>query len=156
MTSWVALVVLLMVAAFVLLAVEILLLPGFGVVGGLGALSVLGATIVAWTKLGVTWGLIALGAGVGASALLLWIFPRTSAGRAMVLVEAHRARGVDPSLARLVGRTGCALTPLRPSGTADIDGRTVDVLTDGVYVDAGVPLRVVRVEGARVVVEPVA
>jgi membrane-bound serine protease (ClpP class) len=35
-----------------------------------------------------------------------------------------------------------------------VDGRTVDVVTDGIFVESGTRVRVARVEGARVVVEP--
>jgi membrane-bound serine protease (ClpP class) len=47
------------------------------------------------------------------------------------------------------------VTALRPAGVAELGGRRVDVVTDGVFVDAGRVVRVVAVEGARVVVAPV-
>jgi len=46
------------------------------------------------------------------------------------------------------------VSDLRPSGSVEIDGRPVDVVTDGTYAETGTKVRVVRVEGARVVVEP--
>ena len=55
----------------------------------------------------------------------------------------------------------CAAAParpsaiLRPAGIASIDGRRVDVLTEGEFIAQGTPIRVVRVEGARIFVEPV-
>jgi membrane-bound serine protease (ClpP class) len=55
----------------------------------------------------------------------------------------------------LRGRFGTATSYLRPSGIASIDGRRVDVLTAGEFISAGTPIRVVRVEGARIFVEPV-
>ncbi len=54
----------------------------------------------------------------------------------------------------LRGRTGTAVSFLRPAGIASIDGRRVDVLTEGEFIPQGTPVRVVRVEGARVFVEP--
>jgi membrane-bound ClpP family serine protease len=139
----------------VLLAMEILVIPGFGFVGLLGCASILGAGGVAWVGLGPGYGLLALATGAGTAGLLLWAFPKTRAGRALVLRETqHSGQGPSVRLAPLVGKEGRALTPLRPAGTAEIDDRTVDVVTDGVYVDAGVPVRVAKVEGTRVVVEP--
>ena len=44
---------------------------------------------------------------------------------------------------------------LRPAGVASIDGQRVDVLTEGDFVPAGTPIRVTRVEGARIFVEPI-
>jgi membrane-bound serine protease (ClpP class) len=43
---------------------------------------------------------------------------------------------------------------LRPAGVATIGGRRVDVLTEGEFVNAGTPVRVTRVEGARIFVQP--
>ena len=54
----------------------------------------------------------------------------------------------------LRGHAGTAASYLRPAGIATIDGRRVDVLTEGEFIAAGTPIRVVRVEGARVFVEP--
>ena len=55
----------------------------------------------------------------------------------------------------LRGRTGTAASYLRPAGIASIDGRRIDVLTEGEFIAQGTPIRVVRVEGARIFVEPV-
>ncbi len=55
----------------------------------------------------------------------------------------------------LVGREGVAETDLRPAGKAEIDGRRVDVLTGGEYIESGTRVKVVRVEGARVFVRMV-
>ncbi|WP_437284920.1 NfeD family protein [Sorangium sp. So ce406] len=151
----VLLVVALLVAGLVLLAIEVLVIPGIGLVGLLGGAAVLGAVAVAWATLGAAHGLLALGAGVCATGLLFWALPRTGAGRRMVLLETQRSgRGPDARLAALVGKEGRALTPLRPAGTVEIEDRAVDVVTDGLYVEAGTPVRVASVEGNRVVVEP--
>jgi len=55
----------------------------------------------------------------------------------------------------LVGLVGVAASYLRPAGVATVDGRRVDVLTEGDFVSAGSPIRVTRVQGARVFVEPI-
>ncbi|MDF2938950.1 MAG: serine protease, partial [Paenibacillaceae bacterium] len=52
----------------------------------------------------------------------------------------------------LLGKTGKALTPLRPAGTAVFDGERVDVVTAGEFIGQGQPVTVVLVEGGRVVV----
>lgn len=55
----------------------------------------------------------------------------------------------------LRGKTGVAASYLRPAGIAQIDGRRVDVLTQGEFIAQGTPIRVARVEGARIFVEEV-
>jgi membrane-bound serine protease (ClpP class) len=54
----------------------------------------------------------------------------------------------------LLGRTGIAASYLRPAGIALIDDRRVDVLSEGDYIPQGTQIRVTRVEGARIFVEP--
>lgn len=57
---------------------------------------------------------------------------------------------------QLIGRVGVAVTVLRPAGVVELDGEPVDVVTRGEYLEPGTPLKVVAVEGNRVVVEAVA
>ncbi|MBN2211292.1 MAG: hypothetical protein JW709_07835 [Sedimentisphaerales bacterium] len=53
------------------------------------------------------------------------------------------------------GQRGKALSQLRPAGRAMINGRRVDVVTQGSMIEADVEIIVVAVEGNRVVVKPV-
>ena len=55
----------------------------------------------------------------------------------------------------LRGAIGVAASYLRPAGVASIDGHRVDVLTEGEFIPQGTTIRVTRVEGARIFVEPV-
>ena len=54
--------------------------------------------------------------------------------------------------AALMGKTGTSVTVLRPSGIALIGGERVDVVTHGEFIDKDAPLRVVEIEGGRIVV----
>ena len=55
-------------------------------------------------------------------------------------------------LAALAGQSGQSLSPLRPAGIALINGRRVDVVTDGEFIEPETDVQVVAVEGSRVVV----
>ena len=55
----------------------------------------------------------------------------------------------------LLDQTGVALSQLRPSGTASIDGQRVDVVTEGDLIERGTEVKVVAIEGARIVVRKV-
>jgi membrane-bound serine protease (ClpP class) len=156
---------LLALAGVALLVVEIFILPGFGLAGTLGIVAILAALVMSLVGAGATpefWLRAAarivfalLFALIGALVLLRFL-PRTPFGRWLVLQEALSAKAGYASAperdARLLGRTGHASSPLRPAGIADIDGERVDVVSDGEHVDAGEPVRVVRVDGNRVVV----
>ena len=56
------------------------------------------------------------------------------------------------ALNNLVGRIGTTTSHLRPSGTAEFDGRRVDCITEGVMLSPGTSVRCVRVAGGTVVV----
>ncbi|MBI2923693.1 MAG: hypothetical protein HYY18_21765 [Planctomycetes bacterium] len=53
-----------------------------------------------------------------------------------------------------MGLEGTALTPLRPTGVALLKGRRTDVLTRGEPVEKGAAIRVLSVEGNRLIVGP--
>ncbi|MBL8754530.1 MAG: hypothetical protein JNK15_14595 [Planctomycetes bacterium] len=59
---------------------------------------------------------------------------------------------VDSGTMGMVGRIGVAATVLRPTGAMEIDGLRLDVVTEGEFVEAGTPIRVLYVQGPRVVV----
>ena len=52
----------------------------------------------------------------------------------------------------LLNGVGVALTHLRPSGTAKINGQRVDVVTETGFIERGTPVKVVAIEGVRIVV----
>ncbi|WP_236636176.1 NfeD family protein [Pradoshia eiseniae] len=52
----------------------------------------------------------------------------------------------------LIGKEGVLLTALRPAGTALVDGERVDVVSEGSFINKGTAVKIVKVEGSRVVV----
>ena len=57
--------------------------------------------------------------------------------------------------AGLVGEQGPVLTELRPSGSALLEGHPVDVVSEGAFIAKGELVRVISVQGSRVVVRRV-
>lgn len=56
----------------------------------------------------------------------------------------------------LIGREGIAVTPLRPSGTAEFNDERLDVVSEGgAFIDMSRPVKIVKVEGSRIVVRPI-
>lgn len=148
-----------------LLAVEIFVFPGFGVIGALGvaslvvglAFSLLGPGSTAGVVVGVLTRLMtSLLVAVVAAIALLRLLPRTPFGRKLVLETGMSAKQgyVSPaeSEVHLLGCHGVATSPLHPSGLASIAAQRVDVISEGEYIAAGEPIVVVRVDGNRVVV----
>lgn len=60
-----------------------------------------------------------------------------------------------PDLATHLHKDGESITPLRPAGMAQIEGRRLDVVTDGEFIAAGEQVRVVRVTGNQIIVEKI-
>lgn len=191
----------LVVFGLALIAVELFVVPGFGVAGVLGIAALLGGMFLAMlgrevrtpevtaqagyavlgSLAGFVLGLIALlillprgtrfgglvlQANVGGAAAetgtgrkpggWLRLFGESgplASDRAPTAVPARAAATATRSLS---GRTGTALTDLRPSGIAQIDGNRVDVVSEGGFIRAGEPVVVVRDEGYRRVVKRVA
>ncbi|MFN3240579.1 MAG: NfeD family protein [Planctomycetota bacterium] len=83
------------------------------------------------------------------------ILPKTPFGRHLILTgppTEGTAGAADHRLDGLVGKSGTALSALRPAGFARIDGRKVDVITRGEMIASGVDVVVLEVSANRVVV----
>lgn len=150
----------------VAIGIEIFLLPGFGVAGVLGILLVGASIIMALVgNLPTMSDFLQAGAILGASIVIsaavfiAWLrhLPNSSRFTGLFLKSAtHASEGYVSAAVRsdLVGKSGTALTDLRPSGTALVEGERVDVVTEGEFVDAGATVIVVRAEGYRHLVRP--
>ena len=93
---------------------------------------------------------------LGASLALLRFLPRLSFGRRLILetgLPASQGYTAAPeSDSNWFGKSGTALSPLRPAGIAEIENHRVDVVSDGKFIDSGAPIVVTRVDGNRIVV----
>jgi membrane-bound serine protease (ClpP class) len=145
-------VVSLLAGGLLLVAIEVCVIPGIGVVGIAGGALLLVGSALTWAWFGAVAGAVALLCSAIGPALLSYAFARTHAGKRLVLSSALPRKPASAPAVQ-VGQAGRALTPLRPAGSAQFGDSRCDVVTDGTYLDAGEPLRVVEVAGARVVVE---
>lgn len=156
MIGLMTLVVTLIVVGAALLVLETIL-PGM-IAGILGFVCLMAAILIAYSGHGMRVGSIVLltvlfGSIVGIM-LYLKYFPDSRAAAMFISRGKVGNLGAEPR--ELLNQTGTALTDLRPSGTALIQGRRVDVVTEGPYVVRGTPVRVVAVEGMRTVVRTAA
>lgn len=145
-----------------LLAVGVLLLLAEGVLPGviagvLGAGCLMAGMVEGYAKFGARTGnlilLLVLAGLTGGFCLWLKFFPNSRLAR---LIVSRRVVGdIGTEQPELVNQTGTAFSQLRPAGTALINGRRVDVVTEGQLVERGAPVKVVAVEGMRVVVRAV-
>lgn len=61
----------------------------------------------------------------------------------------------SPNRLELLGVEGLAITDLRPSGTALVNDERIDVVTEGSFISKQTPIKVVKVEGSRIVVREI-
>ena len=158
--------VLLFLVGVILVLADLFFVVGFGVLAIPGVILMFAGLFLSlmgrpelWTWQSVGVGarplLLAFISTVVIACVMLKMLPRTSAWKWLVLHEEERrdagyiATGQHDAL---VGKEGVAFTPLRPSGTGLIDGRRVNVAADGEFIEKDSPIRVVEVEGNRIVV----
>jgi membrane-bound serine protease (ClpP class) len=149
-----------------LLLLEIFVIPGFGFSGIAGIicivagiyLSLVGALEnVTWPDLGnAAYRLgLALLVTIGGAVLLARFGPRTSLWRKLSLQdEQKRDEGYVASkdYRTYIGKTGIAISPLRPAGLGQFGEERLDVVTEGEFIEQNAPIKIIRVEGYRLVV----
>jgi len=150
------LVITLIIIGLVLVLAEILLVPGVGVAGILGLVSLGGSCFCAFNE----FGNLAGGIVTGINAVLLvslsvWVL-RTKTWKRMSLETSIDAKAVDDEASWVsVGDTGVAITRLAPMGTVRFGDRTAEVKALEGMVDAGREVEIVIIEEGRIVVSPV-
>ena len=148
-----------------LIALEVFVIPGFGVAGILGITLMIGSIFFVFDKAyefrtAVMWLSISVIMSSGLVILAAFYLPETRLFQRLALSTVmdtemgyHSASSED--FQAYLGKSGTALTPLRPSGTARIANNRVDVVTVGDFIPQDSNIKVVSVEGPKVFVEAV-
>jgi membrane-bound serine protease (ClpP class) len=139
---------------------ELHVVPGHGVAGMIGVVALASAVILAF---GIPFMFVAaqaLSIAIVLSVIAFWlttrIFPENAFIARLALTASQGSDYVaSTDYSSLLGKTGVATSFLRPAGVAHVDGRRIDVLTQGDFLPAGTPIKVTRVEGARIFVVPI-
>ena len=146
----------LLILGFVLILLEIFVIPGFNIFGVVGFLTVCTGVFVAY-QVGPLHAVGVGALGLAGTVVLVWLLVRNRAWQRLVLEsETTRDQGYDssrPGMEELVGARGAVLTPLRPAGRVQIGQEIVDVVTEGDFVKTGEEVEVLEVAGNRVVVQ---
>ena len=155
--------ILLLLLGIFLVFLEVLI-PSGGILTVLAGAALIGSIVLAFAH-GGTWSGIGMITAVGIGVPLtvgfaFKILPRTPFGRLLILpqpepdhFDARTEKDREREL--LVGKVGRTLTQLRPAGVVEIDGKRVDTVAEGVVIDPGKLVRVIAVEGRRVIVREI-
>lgn len=154
MIGWV---LLLFFLGMTLILAEVIV-PG-GICGTFGGVLVIGSTVLGCYSYPEYGLFIVIGeslAAVTSIVLGLYYLPRTSLGKRFILTTSlNKDQGwvVKASDESLVDALGEVYTALRPAGTILVDGKRLDAVSDGEFIDKGEKIRIIQVHGNRIVVE---
>lgn len=151
--------ILLLVAGIILIVIEFFV-PG-GILGALGAGAIIGSLLMAGysvphmlisVAIAILVAIVAavflyrrLGAGKGIFSKII-LSDRTTTDLGYVTIDDRQ---------HLIGLEGVALTPLRPAGTVLVGDERIDVVSEGDFIAKDESIRIVFVEGMRVVVRKI-
>ncbi|MBN2088803.1 hypothetical protein JW964_04285 [candidate division KSB1 bacterium] len=149
----------LIILGFLLVVIEIFLIPGFNIFGVFGFISIAGGIILAYSKLPILYAHLILIGSLFFSSILIWLFTRSRAWKKLVL-DTNESKEDGFSMQNseylaLLNKSGVAYSMLRPSGIAIIEGKKYDVVTEGGFINKDEKIQVVEVSGNRIVVRQI-
>ncbi len=155
MTGPLGTVILLIVSGMLALDVELFVIPGFGVVGILGIAALISGMVTAWLEFGAAWGMITIVVTLAGTIIMAVLLLRSKMLKKRLVLDAHLEPGCGTQaqdLSGLLGKEGESSTTLRPAGIALIDDLRVDVVSEGGYIERGPRVKVIAIDGPRVIV----
>jgi membrane-bound serine protease (ClpP class) len=150
-----------LVLALFLVAITLILLELFlpgGVFGVVGALLIIVSMALAFRQYHEIGFWIVVGELITATVIILVgikHFPHSRAGKLLILgrrLDKKLGFSGTEQMEDYIGREGTSLTQLRPAGIAQFDSKRLDVVSEGTFIDKDRKVKVVAVEGNRIVV----
>jgi membrane-bound ClpP family serine protease len=149
------LVITLIIIGIILLLLELLVIPGFGVTGILGLASLIGGIVLAYATLGATAGHLTLFSTLAGCGIALWIILRTKTWNKLSLKTNidNRVDILPEQKGIKAGDRGTALTRLAPMGKIRLNNIDVEATSREGIINAQQPVEVVKVEGTKIIVK---
>lgn len=149
-----ALIILLIIVGLILMTLEVVVIPGFGVAGIVSLVCFAAGAVLSFNEYGTLGGIGVVAGTLVAGTVLVVVLMRSKAAKNMELKASEGKAAVPDDLDVWVGQKGVAASMLRPSGTGQFGREKLTVLSEGLFVKKGTPIKVVRVEAGKLVVEP--
>ncbi|MFC2149333.1 NfeD family protein [Candidatus Auribacterota bacterium] len=148
-------IIILLIVGLLFLCAEIFL-PGM-ICGIIGLVSIISSIILSYAIFGTETGTYFLAATIVITGVAIYIasriFPKTRMGRSITLqstetdFSASKKTQID-----LLNKEGIAISFLRPSGIAEIEGERLDVISEGDFIERGSKIQVINVKDNRIIV----
>ena len=148
-------VVMLILIGLVLIFTEILLIPGVGVAGILGVISLGGSCYYAFYELGTVTGYIVTSVNVVLLIGLTVFALRSKTWKRFALETNIDSKAVDTETVLAVGDRGKTMTRLAPMGAVRFENKVVEAKALEGILDPGVEVEVVLIEDKKIYVSPV-
>ena len=145
---------LLVIAGLLLFIVEVFLIPGISIAGIASAACLLYANYHAFANIGVTGGLITLGAtAIGCVIVTAW-FMKSKTIDKLALKKNISSKVTNKAIQNIqVGDTGISITRLALIGNADFDGNIVEVRSADGFLNEKTPIIVERIDESAIIVK---
>ncbi|MBS1554261.1 MAG: NfeD family protein [Bacteroidota bacterium] len=151
--EWVTIATLILIG-LVLIVIEILFVPGTTVVGFVGFALMLVGVALTFRDYGSQAGWIVLGGSAVGSGLIVYFTLSTKTWERFALNGSIKSRVNEGEIEKFkIGEEGVAVSSLRPVGKAEINGKIIEVRTEGEYVDATSKIRIQRVSNNQIIVK---
>lgn len=144
----------------VLLAIEIFVIPGFGITGILGIFGIVAGIFMSFGINNIAQATLVVFVSLISDIILIIILARfilKSKGFKNKMALETDTAGYHSSVSydNLLGLEGITETLFRPSGNIIIDGKKYDAITEGEFINKGAKIKVILVEGNKIVVKEV-
>lgn len=150
-----ALIITLIAIGILLLAIELLITPGFGIPGIVGIASIVGAVVLAFINFGKLIGVLVLVLVIIVLGLSTILFLRSKTWRKISLSDSINSN-VSPlpdESGIKIGDRGVAISRLAPSGKGRIGANTIEVWSQLGLIDNGATIEVIEIDGSKVIVK---
>ncbi len=150
--------IILLLVGIALVVIE-MIIPGFGIAGVSGGAAIIAGLIVSSKTFGAamfTLAIVVIILCIAAVIIFKVVFGKKHRKSKLILDESIKSSSTEldsETALKLIGKEGIALSMLRPSGIAMIDGKRLDVLAKGEFIKKGDPIYVTEVEGLHISVE---
>jgi len=152
---WSVIIVLVLIG-FLMLLLEILVIPGTGIAGILGVGLMIAGVYVAYRDQGMISGHLALSATLAINLVGLVVALRSKTWKTATLkTEIKGKAGQNVKADIQVGDTGVTISRCAPGGTAEINNQLLEVTTQSQFIDPNKKIEVIKVSGNKIIIKQI-
>jgi membrane-bound ClpP family serine protease len=149
------LIITLIAIGLLLIAIEVLIIPGIGIAGILGVLSLIGAVFVSFSMYGATTGLIILGAIIFILIIFTWVILRSNTWKKLTLNDSIKSK-VNTTIEEnslTIGEIGTVTARLSPIGKVRFKSTEAEVKSLEGIINSGETVKIIKIEDNTIIVK---